>query len=93
MLSARLRLHAGTWDDTRDPVEIAYKSEPRGIWALRQMAAHARAKGEHSLALEADRQLIERTQRLRGRFLGDRARHGREERRGGLPREGRRLQL
>jgi lipopolysaccharide biosynthesis regulator YciM len=63
MLSARLRLHAGTWDDTRDPVEIAYKSEPRGIWALRQMAAHARAKGEHSLALEADRQLIERTQR------------------------------
>jgi tetratricopeptide (TPR) repeat protein len=63
MLSARLRLRAGTWDTTREPVEIAYRNEPRGIWALRQMAAHARAQGLHPLALEADRQLIERTQR------------------------------
>lgn len=63
MLSARLRLRHGTWDDTREPVEIAYRHEPRGIWALRQTAAHARAQGQHSLALEADRQLIERTQR------------------------------
>jgi cellulose synthase operon protein C len=63
MLSARLRLRAGTWDETREAVEIAYRNEPRGIWALRQMAAHARAQGNHALALEADRQLIERTQR------------------------------
>ena len=63
MLSARLRLRAGTWDDTREPVEIAYRHEPRGIWALRQTAAHARAQNQHTLALEADRQLIERTQR------------------------------
>ncbi|MFO0589855.1 MAG: hypothetical protein U0441_20105 [Polyangiaceae bacterium] len=63
MLSARLRLGAGTWESTRDPVEIAYKQEPRGPWVLRQMAAHARAKGEHALAIEADRQLIERTDR------------------------------
>ena len=63
MLSARLRQRSKTWDDTREAVEIAYKHEPRGIWALRQMAAHGRAKGEHRLALEADSQLIERTQR------------------------------
>ncbi len=63
MLCARLRLGAGTWESTRDPVEIAYKQEPRGPWVLRQMAAHARAKGEHTLAIEADRQLIERTDR------------------------------
>ena len=63
MLSARLRVRTGTWDDTREPVEIAYRHEPRGIWALRQTAAHARAQGQHMLALEADRQLIERTQR------------------------------
>ncbi|MBK8251742.1 MAG: hypothetical protein IPK82_03630 [Polyangiaceae bacterium] len=63
MLSARLRLVTGTWESTRDPVDIAYKFEPRGPWVLRQMAAHARAKGEHALAIEADRQLIERTDR------------------------------
>ncbi len=63
MLSARLRMRTGTWDDTREPVEIAYRHEPRGMWALRQTAAHARAQNQHTLALEADRQLIERTQR------------------------------
>ncbi|APR83363.1 Exonuclease SbcC [Minicystis rosea] len=63
MLSARLRQQAGTWDDTREAVELAYKHLPRSIWALRQMAAHARARGEHGLALEADRALGERTSR------------------------------
>ncbi|MFT3766315.1 MAG: hypothetical protein QM820_12510 [Minicystis sp.] len=63
MLSARLRQQSATWDDTREAVAIAYKHEPRGIWALRQMAAHARARGEHALALESDRALGERTSR------------------------------
>lgn len=63
MLSARLRHKATTWDETREAVEIAYKHVPRGLWALRQMAAHARARGEHAVALEADRALIERTNR------------------------------
>lgn len=62
-LSARLRLRAGNWDDTREPVELAYRHEPRGIWTLRQMGAHARATGKHALAMEVDKQLIERTQR------------------------------
>jgi cellulose synthase operon protein C len=63
MLAARLRHRAASWDETREAVEIAYKHQPRGIWALRQMAAHARARGEHVIALEADRALIERTSR------------------------------
>lgn len=63
LLSARLRLRMGTWEDTREPVEIAYRHEPRGLFTLRQMGAHARATGRHALAIEADRQLIERTTR------------------------------
>jgi lipoprotein NlpI len=63
MLASRLHQKTGTWDETREAVEIAYKHTPRGIWALRQMAAHARAANDHALALECDRALIERTQR------------------------------
>ncbi len=63
MLASRLHQRTGTWDETREAVEIAYQYQPRGIWALRQMAAHARAKGEATLALEAERALIERTNR------------------------------
>ncbi len=63
MLAARLRQRTGTWDETREAVEIAYKYQPRGIWALRQMVAHARARGEAPLALEGERALTERTNR------------------------------
>lgn len=63
MLCSRLRLAASTWESTREPIEIAYAHEPRGPWVLRQIAAHARARGDHALAIEADRQLIERTDR------------------------------
>jgi tetratricopeptide (TPR) repeat protein len=63
MLASRLHQRAGTWDETREAVDVAYRHLPRGLWALRQMAAHARAKGEHALALEAERALIERTNR------------------------------
>ncbi|MGK4007450.1 hypothetical protein WMF31_32815 [Sorangium sp. So ce1036] len=63
LLSARLRMRVLPWEETLEPVQIAYRNEPRGIWALRQMAAHARAKEDHALAIEADRQLIERTDR------------------------------
>ncbi len=62
-LSARLRLRLQSWDETREPVEIAYKNEPRGLWALRQMAAHARARGDEATALEADIELANRTER------------------------------
>ena len=63
LLSARLRLRMGNWEDTREPVDIDYRHEPRGLFTLRQMGAHARATGRHALAIEADRQLLERTNR------------------------------
>ncbi|WP_437756828.1 hypothetical protein [Sorangium sp. So ce1389] len=63
LLSARLRMRVLPWEETFEPVQIAYRNEPRGIWALRQMAAQARSKADHALAIEADRQLIERTDR------------------------------
>lgn len=62
-LSARLRLRLQGWDETRESVEVAYKNEPRGIWALRQTAAHARAKGDEALALDVDMELASRTDR------------------------------
>jgi len=62
-LSARLRLRLRSWDDTREAVEIAYKNEPRGIWALRQTAAHARATNNEALALAVDVELAGRTER------------------------------
>lgn len=62
-LAARLRLRLRGWDDTREAVEVAYKNEPRGIWALRQTAAHARANGNESLALSVDVELASRTDR------------------------------
>lgn len=62
-LSARLRLRLKGWDETRESVEVAYKNEPRGIWALRQTAAHARAQGNESLAMNVDIELAGRTER------------------------------
>jgi tetratricopeptide (TPR) repeat protein len=61
-LSARLRSRVA-WDESLEAVRLAYAHEPRGPWVLRQMAAHARAKGEAALALEVDRQLLARTER------------------------------
>src|SRR5262249_14379800 len=63
MLASRLHQRAGTWDETREAVELAYRHQPRGIWALRQMLAHARARADAALALEAERALVERTNR------------------------------
>ncbi|MBK9264548.1 MAG: tetratricopeptide repeat protein [Polyangiaceae bacterium] len=62
-LAARLRLRLRGWDDTREAVDVAYKNQPRGIWALRQTAAHARAGGDEALALEVDVELAARTER------------------------------
>ncbi len=61
-LSARLRSR-GKWEDTLEPVKIAYAQIPRSAWALRQMAAHARASGDHLVAGAADRELVARTER------------------------------
>jgi tetratricopeptide (TPR) repeat protein len=62
-VSARLRLRGVGWDETYEPVMLAYAQEPRGLWALRQAAAHARARGDHALARQADQELALRTER------------------------------
>lgn len=62
-LSARIRLRTDNWDATREPVMLAYRTTPRSLWALRQAAAHARAAGDHRLAVEADLELAMRTDR------------------------------
>ena len=61
-LSARLR-NRTKWEDTLEPVKIAYAQEPRSTWALRQMAAHARASGDNALAARCDEELFGRTER------------------------------
>lgn len=61
-LSARLRQRV-SWEETLEPVRVAYAHEPRPIWVLRQMAAHARANGDHKLAADSDMQLTSRTER------------------------------
>ena len=47
------RRRAGTTRARRSRSATAHM--PRAIWALRQMAAHARARNDHELALEVDR--------------------------------------
>ncbi|MBL9028060.1 MAG: tetratricopeptide repeat protein [Myxococcales bacterium] len=61
-LSARLRQRI-SWEETAEPVRVAYAREPRAIWVLRQMAAHARSAGDLKLAAECDMQLATRTDR------------------------------
>jgi tetratricopeptide (TPR) repeat protein len=63
MLSARLRLRAGTWDDMREPVRVAARHEPKTLWVLRQLSAHARVEGQHAEAARVDRELMDRVDR------------------------------
>ena len=61
-VAARLRLRT-RWEDTAEPVAIAFAQEPRPLWAIRQMAAHARARGDHAVAAICDRELAGLTER------------------------------
>jgi tetratricopeptide (TPR) repeat protein len=63
ILSARLRLRALGWDEMREPLDVAYAHEPRALWVLRQVAAHARARGDHAMASLAEEQLADRVDR------------------------------
>jgi len=61
-LAARLRQRV-RWEDTAEPVAIAYSQEPRPLWAIRQMAAHARQRGDIAVAAQCDRELMDLTGR------------------------------
>ncbi len=63
IVSARLRLRALGWEEMREPLEVAYKHEPRALWVLRQVAAHARAHGDARLASVADEEISTRVDR------------------------------
>jgi tetratricopeptide (TPR) repeat protein len=58
-LAARLRLKTGNWSGRRELAELAATRDPSSIWALRALAAHARAADEPEKALDAYRRLFE----------------------------------
>lgn len=58
-LAARLRLKANNWAGRRELAELAATRDPGSIWALRALAAHARAADEPEKALDAYRRLFE----------------------------------
>jgi tetratricopeptide (TPR) repeat protein len=64
-LAARLRLRgpAGSWDATRDMVEIAASDHHPSLWALRMLQSHCRTRGDDAGALAATKRLVERATR------------------------------
>ncbi len=56
-LGARLRAKAGAWASQRELVELAVERNPSSVWALRSLAAHARAADEPEKAMSAHQRL------------------------------------
>jgi cellulose synthase operon protein C len=52
-LAARFRAKAGAWATQRELAELAAERNPSSIWALRALAAHARAADEPEKAMDA----------------------------------------
>ena len=64
-LAARLRLRgaAGSWDATRDMVEIAASEKDPSLWALRMLQSHCRTRGDDAGTLAVTRRLVDRASR------------------------------
>jgi cellulose synthase operon protein C len=64
-LAARLRMRGleGSWDSTRDMVELAAAETEPSLWALRMLQAHARAGGDDAAFLGVTLQLLDRSLR------------------------------
>jgi tetratricopeptide (TPR) repeat protein len=64
-LAARLRTRgpAGTWDSTREMVELAASEAEPSLWAVRMLQAHARARGDDATFIDASLKLVERSAR------------------------------
>ena len=56
-LGARFRAKAGAWASQRELAEIGAARHPGSVWALRALAAHARAADEPEKALDAHQRL------------------------------------
>ncbi len=57
-LGARFRAKAGAWATQRELAEIGATRNPSSLWALRSLAAHARAADEPEKALDAQLRLL-----------------------------------
>jgi tetratricopeptide (TPR) repeat protein len=57
-LAARFRARAGAWTSQRELAEIGAARNPSSLWALRSLAAHARAADEPEKALDAQQRLL-----------------------------------
>jgi tetratricopeptide (TPR) repeat protein len=64
-LAARLRLRgaAGSWDATRELVELAAAESPPSLWSLRMLEAHSRSRAEDETFLAVTLKLLDRTTR------------------------------
>ncbi len=64
-LAARLRLRgaAGSWDATREMVEIAASDTEPSLWALRMLQSHCRTRGDDAGMLAVTKRLVDRVSR------------------------------
>ena len=64
-LAARLRMRGaeGSWDSTRDMVELAAGEKEPSLWSLRMLQAHARSRGDDAGFLAVTLLLLERSSR------------------------------
>lgn len=59
-VATRLRTQ---WEETAEPVAIAYAQSPRPLWSIRQMVAHARSRGDQSVVARCEAELMALTDR------------------------------
>ena len=64
-LAARLRMRGavGSWESTRELVELAAAEDKPSIWSLRMLQSHSRARGDDAAFLAVTKRLVERSSR------------------------------
>jgi tetratricopeptide (TPR) repeat protein len=64
-LAARLRMRGavGSWEATRELVELAAGEREPSIWSLRMLQSHSRARGDDAAFLAVTKRLVERASR------------------------------
>jgi tetratricopeptide (TPR) repeat protein len=64
-LAARLRMRGavGSWESTRDMVDVAATESEPSLWALRMLQSHSRARGDDAAFLAVTKRLVEQASR------------------------------
>jgi tetratricopeptide (TPR) repeat protein len=64
-LAARLRMRGaeGSWDSTREMVELAATEREPSLWSLRMLQGHARARSDEASFIDVTMRLLERSTR------------------------------